>query len=84
MRAYMICLNFSAHDGMYPVGHKHDGMMQGLPVAIGTGRRSTYIDEGSSGSHSGGSSPGSYESGRSISDGRRGKAVARALAYGAR
>ncbi len=84
MRAYMICLNFSANDGMYPVGHKHGGMMQGLPVAIGTGRRSTYTDDGSSGSHSGGSSPGSYESSRSTDDGRRSKAVARALVYGSR
>ncbi len=84
MRAYMICLNFSANDGMYPAGHKHGAMMQGLPVAIGTGRRSTYTDEGSSGSRSGGSSPGSYDSGRSTGDGRRGKAVTRAWAYGSR
>lgn len=78
MRAYMICLNFSANDGMYPLGHKHGGVIQGLPVAIGTGRRSTYADDASSGSRSGGSSPGSYESGRSAGDGRRSKAVARA------
>ena len=84
MRAYMICLNFSANDGMYPVGHKHGGMTQGLPVAIGTGRHSTYADDGSNGSRSGGSSPGSYESGRSTSDGRRGKDVARAWPYGSR
>ncbi len=81
MRAYMICLNFSANDGMYPDGHKHGGMMQGLPVAIGTGRRSTYTDDGSSGSRSGGSSPGSYDSSRSNSDGRRSKAAARAWAF---
>jgi len=84
MRAYMICLNFSANDGMYPAGHKHGAMMQGLPVAIGTGRHSTHTDDASSGSRSGGSSPGSYDSGRWTGDARRGKAVPRAWAYGAR
>jgi len=39
--AYMICRNFSFNDGRYP-GQKQGqaGVTQGLPVAIGTGRRS--------------------------------------------
>ncbi|KAL9115074.1 MAG: hypothetical protein Q9227_000868 [Pyrenula ochraceoflavens] len=59
MRAYLICRNFSVNDGMYPVGHDHGGVVQGIPVAIGTGRY-RYPDtdgSGSSGSRSGGSSP---------------------------
>ncbi|KAJ5772924.1 hypothetical protein N7457_007820 [Penicillium paradoxum] len=60
MRAYLICRNFSVNDGMYPAGHDDGGVVQGMRVAIGTGRK---IDEeglsGSSvsGSWSGGSSP---------------------------
>ena len=45
-----------------PTGHKGDGnIIQGLPVAIGTGRHSTYgsTSSGSGGYASGGSSPGS-------------------------
>ncbi|KAL4891064.1 hypothetical protein BDV59DRAFT_194528 [Aspergillus ambiguus] len=65
MRAYLICRNFSVNDGMYPAGHDHGGVLQGIPVAIGTGRRSHYGDEEdfstpSTGS-SGGSSPERYE-----------------------
>ena len=63
MRAYLICRNFSVNDGMYPTGHKGDGnIIQGLPVAIGTGRHSTYgsTSSGSGGGYAScGSSPGS-------------------------
>ncbi|KAK9564890.1 hypothetical protein V6Z88_002947 [Aspergillus fumigatus] len=34
MRAYLICRNFSINDGMYPAGHDHGGIVQGIPVAI--------------------------------------------------
>ncbi|KAL1995823.1 hypothetical protein VTN49DRAFT_689 [Thermomyces lanuginosus] len=39
MSAYLICRNFSVNDGMYPAGVDHGGVLQGIPVAIGTGRR---------------------------------------------
>jgi hypothetical protein len=59
-RAYMICRNFSVNDGMYP-GQRpgQGGVVQGLPVAIGTGRRSTVSsnDYDSASSCSGGTSP---------------------------
>ncbi|KAL4952058.1 hypothetical protein BDW69DRAFT_28263 [Aspergillus filifer] len=78
MRAYLICRNFSVNDGKYPAGHDHGGVVQGIPVAIGKGRRSRssrYPDdvaglsdmstsEGSYGSRSGGSSPESYDAER--------------------
>ncbi|KAL2002028.1 hypothetical protein VTN02DRAFT_781 [Thermoascus thermophilus] len=77
MRAYLICRNFSVNDGMYPAGHDHGGVVQGIPVAIGTGRRGgvvgRYADDpdasssptsGGGGSRSGGSSPESCEGGR--------------------
>ncbi|EEH36669.2 hypothetical protein PAAG_07087 [Paracoccidioides lutzii Pb01] len=68
MRAYLICRNFSVNDGMYPAGHDHGGIVQGIPVAIGTGRRSRFGDDmdasASGGSRSGGSSPESYDGGR--------------------
>ena len=72
MRAYLICRNFSVNDGMYPSGHRRGGVLQGIPVAIGTERRSMYTEpdvdySASSGSRSGGSSPRSY---RSDVDGR--------------
>lgn len=76
MRAYLICRNFSVNDGMYPSGHRRGGVLQGLPVAIGTERRSMYTEPDvdfstSSGSRSGGSSPRSYgSSGRSDIDAR--------------
>lgn len=64
MRAYLICRNFSVNDGMYPSGHDHGGIVQGVPVAIGTGRKSSRDDDtdtsgscSSGGSWSGGSSP---------------------------
>ncbi|KAI9835098.1 MAG: hypothetical protein M1838_005395 [Thelocarpon superellum] len=82
MRAYLICRNFSVNDGMYPAGHKKGGVVQGLPVAIGTGRHATY-DAGSSGSGgytSGGSSPRSSDSGGDDA-GRRISRTARSLAY---
>jgi hypothetical protein len=60
MRAYLICRNFSVNDGMYPAGHDHGGVIQGIPVAIGTGRKCDDLGSASSrssGSWSGGSSP---------------------------
>ncbi|PWY87703.1 hypothetical protein BO70DRAFT_286976 [Aspergillus heteromorphus CBS 117.55] len=82
MRAYLICRNFSVNDGMYPAGTDHGGVVQGIPVAIGTGRKARYVDEtdlSTSGeSRSGGSSPESYE-GRME---RRGMGPSRALAFG--
>ncbi|KAF2841833.1 hypothetical protein M501DRAFT_1007961 [Patellaria atrata CBS 101060] len=72
-RAYMICRNFSVNDGMYPGQRQgQGGVIQGLPVAIGTGRRNTgssssnEYDIGSSTypeTLSGGSSPRSSDSG---------------------
>ena len=38
MRAYLLCRNFSVNDGMYPTGHSHGGVVQGIPTAIGAGR----------------------------------------------
>ena len=75
MRAYLICRNFSVNDGMYPSGHRRGGVLQGMPVAIGTERRSMYNEpdvdfSASSGSRSGGSSPRSYGSSRSDVDAR--------------
>lgn len=45
--AYFICYNFSINDGMYPGQQRGQaGVTQGLPVAIGTGRRqSRYATE---------------------------------------
>ena len=64
MRAYLICRNFSVNDGMYPSGHTQGGAVQGIPVAIGTGRKPSRDDDtdtsfssSSGGSWSGGSSP---------------------------
>ncbi|KAL8999958.1 MAG: hypothetical protein Q9188_005781 [Gyalolechia gomerana] len=71
MRAYLICRNFSVNDGMYPSGHARGPIIQGLPVAIGTERRSIYIDDHDNGSRSGGSSPRSYGSNSSYGDNRR-------------
>jgi len=84
MRAYLICRNFSVNDGMYPAGHNKGGIVQGLPVAIGTGRRSTYVDEydGSGSVGSSGSSPASSDSGRERDARLSRDRVARALAYG--
>jgi len=67
--AYMICRNFSVNDGMYP-GQKQGqpGVVQGLPVAIGTGRRNNqrytndYSSLYSAGSGSASSSPRTSES----------------------
>ncbi|EED24476.1 conserved hypothetical protein [Talaromyces stipitatus ATCC 10500] len=92
MRAYLICRNFSVNDGMYPAGHDHGGVLQGVPVAIGTGRGSSSHrvsaryghDESDSTSVSGGSSPESHDGARLMSrdhhDRRQGIAP-RALAY---
>lgn len=58
MCAYLICRNFSVNDGRYPAGHDHGGVVQGVPVAIGTGRKCDHSASGSlSGDSSGGSSP---------------------------
>ena len=69
MRAYLICRNFSVNDGMYPSGPGKGGVLQGLPVAIGSERRSIYSEDtdnsSSAGSRSGGSSPRSFGSARS-------------------
>ena len=86
MRAYLICRNFSVNDGMYPSGHKPTGVLQGMPVAIGTERRSVYVEENdgstSSGSRSGGSSPGSDKFPTSYRDHRRRSEVSRMSTYG--
>jgi hypothetical protein len=57
--AYFICYNFSVNDGMYP-GQRagQAGVVQGLPVAIGTGRGRT-----STGRHHQGHRRGNYHSG---------------------
>ncbi|KAL1604156.1 hypothetical protein SLS59_003949 [Nothophoma quercina] len=59
-RAYMICRNFSVNDGMFP-GHRpgQGGVVQGMPVAIGAGRRNTAVsnDYETASSSSGGTSP---------------------------
>jgi len=55
LRAYNLCKNLSSNDGMYPAGYHHGGLVQGVPVAIGSDRH-RYGSE-SSGSRSGGSSP---------------------------
>lgn len=89
MRAYLICRNFSVNDGKYPAGHEHRGVVQGIPVAIGTGRKGQYGDDtdaslSTSGeSRSGGSSPESYEIGGYGRLGDR-RVSARTLALGGR
>jgi hypothetical protein len=97
MRAYLICRNFSVNDGMYPAGHSQGGAVQGIPVAIGTGRKSSRDDDtdtsfSSGGSSSGGSSPESRERVRlggvsqgisvSLKSGVTVSSSARALTYG--
>ncbi|KAI9700047.1 MAG: hypothetical protein M1836_002581 [Candelina mexicana] len=90
MRAYLICRNFSVNDGMYPAGHNKGGVVQGLPVAIGTGRRtSAYVDEygrgsgsSSNSSTSESSSPASSDNGKEMGERSRGGGLSRALAYG--
>ncbi|RMZ82773.1 hypothetical protein DV738_g1494, partial [Chaetothyriales sp. CBS 135597] len=39
--AFNICRSFSANDGMYPTGFAHDGVIQGNPVPVGSGRHTT-------------------------------------------
>lgn len=39
LRAYNLCKNLSNNDGMYPAGYHHGGLVQGVPVAIGSDRR---------------------------------------------
>ena len=65
MKAFMICRNFSANDGMFP-GQRPgqvsaSGVVQGLPLAIGTGRRNNRDSTASSESESGSNSPKSVE-----------------------
>lgn len=66
--AFNICRSFSANDGMYPTGFAHDGVIQGNPVPVGSGRHNrdsnSSLESGayhytsdSVGSRSGGSSP---------------------------
>lgn len=72
-KAYMICRNFSVNDGMFPgqrPGQRTSaGAIQGLPVAIGTGRRSnrssgaSYDTASTDGTSSGSNSPRSTGSG---------------------
>ncbi|KAF2154691.1 hypothetical protein K461DRAFT_100379 [Myriangium duriaei CBS 260.36] len=56
-QAYMICRNFSVNDGMMPgqrpgMAAASDAVCQGLPVAIGTGRRRrTTADSSASSEH---------------------------------
>jgi hypothetical protein len=90
MRAYLICRNFSVNDGKYPAGHEHRGVVQGIPVAIGTGRKGQYGGDDtdaslstSGESRSGGSSPESYEIGGVGRLGDR-RVSARTLALGGR
>ena len=92
MRAYLICRNFSVNDGMYPQGRQRaapgGAPLQGMPVAIGRERRSVYSSDDtdgsqSSGSRSGGSSPGSERFPSSyMSDRPRRSDMARILNYG--
>lgn len=88
MRAYLICRNFSVNDGMYPSGHNKGAVLQGLPVAIGTERRSVYTEDldtsTSSGSRSGGSSPRCYHSTKVYGDSRRSSTTGRGPRYGGR
>lgn len=73
MNAWMICRNFSHNDGMRPGARpgqrSANGAVQGLPVAIGTGRKvnrhsaSSYESGSSDGLSTGSSSPKSLESG---------------------
>ncbi|KAJ5466965.1 hypothetical protein N7475_004717 [Penicillium sp. IBT 31633x] len=69
MRAYLICRNFSVNDGMYPAGHDHGGVVQGMRAAIGTGRKMGSEDDalslGSLGSRGGSSRGGSWSGGSS-------------------
>ena len=79
-------------DGYVP-GYNKGGVLQGMPVAIGTERRSIYIEDlassASSGSRSGGSSPethgpethGTSPTHRNAS---RADGMGRILAYGSR
>lgn len=87
MRAYLICRNFSVNDGMYPAGHDNGGVVQGIPVAIGTGRHSRDRDDNSDTSTSGdsrgggSSSPESYERDQ-VGPDHAPTAPTRELAYG--
>lgn len=60
MRAYLICRNFSVNDGMYV--REGEGV-QGIPVAIGTGRKQSSHSH----SHRGGGGRGGGRDGESTS-----------------
>nr|OQO21721.1 hypothetical protein B0A51_09890 [Rachicladosporium sp. CCFEE 5018] len=70
-KAFMICRNFSANDGMFPGQRPGAQVVQGLPVAIGSGRKrdssgseaTTSSGSEGMGSSLGGESPRSIESG---------------------
>ena len=48
-QAYIICRNFSVNDGMYPGDRPNQGgIVQGLPIAIGTERQGTSKGSSSS------------------------------------
>jgi hypothetical protein len=85
MRAYLICQHFSVNDGMYPSGHKRGAVLQGLPVAIGTERRSIYTEDpdasSSTGTRSGESSPRSFDGSNPYGDSRRMSRGGRAPRY---
>ena len=87
MRAYLICRNFSVTDGYVP-GYNKGGVLQGMPVAIGTERRSIYGEDlassTSSGSRSGGSSPETHGTSRTHRKASRADGVGTILAYGSR
>ena len=85
MRAYLICQHFSVNDGMYPSGHKRGAVLQGLPVAIGTERRSIYTEDpdvsSSTGTRSGESSPRSFDGSPSYGDSKQTSRGGRAPKY---
>jgi len=66
LRAYNLCKNFSINDGMYPAGYQHGGLVQGVPVAIGTDRHRYGSDTPST--QSGSSSPDSQDGIRYMED----------------
>lgn len=61
--AYNICRDFSANDGMYPTGFAHDGVIQGRPIPVGSGRHTYRPAPVQSGRHANRSSDSSLDSG---------------------
>lgn len=66
MRAYLICRNFSVNDGMYV--REGEGV-QGIPVAIGTGRKQSSHSHSHHGGGGGGRDRESASSSSSSSGG---------------